>query len=79
MPRLNSKAKELKEREERASEWLALRRDFLYTQRWLADMLCLSRRTVQQVEACRVSPRMTTLRRFRNLKLKHERERKDAA
>ena len=65
-------AREMNERERRACEWREIPEELSLHPTWLAGALQLSRRTVQETEAGRVSPRMSTLRKFRDLKLKHE-------
>jgi DNA-binding XRE family transcriptional regulator len=72
-------ARELNEREKRASEWRAFRKNFLYSQRLLAQLLGVCRRTVQMIETGRVSPQVGTLRAFRDLRAKHERDQREAA
>jgi DNA-binding XRE family transcriptional regulator len=52
------------ERRLRAKVWRKFREDFLITQTRLADVLGISRRTVQQIEAGNVTPHGETLRRF---------------
>ena len=52
------------ERRKRAEVWRKFRKDYLITQTRLADLLGISRRTVQQIEAGTVTPHGETLRRF---------------
>lgn len=75
MPRLKPSKEDLKERELRRHEWVEFRRKNLFTQVRLAQVLELSRRTVQQIEAGKVSPWPETLRKFQALKAKYDRER----
>jgi DNA-binding XRE family transcriptional regulator len=60
------------QRRERAEQWKMFRRDYLFTQKRLADIVGISRRTVQQIEAGAVTPHSTTLRRFAVFRKKHE-------
>jgi len=65
---------DLRERENRAKEWVAFRRSYLFSQRKLAEILGCSRRTVVAVESgvTVTRPHCDLLRRFANLKRKHE-------
>jgi DNA-binding XRE family transcriptional regulator len=69
----------------RAREWRAFRRDYLFSQVWLADALHCSRRTVIDVESGKGNPRPGMLRKFMQLKRRHEadaereQQRRDAA
>jgi DNA-binding XRE family transcriptional regulator len=63
-----------KECRARRSEWIEFRRKYLFTQKRLAEVLGISRRTVQMIEGERVErPHPDTLRAFLTLKIKHER------
>lgn len=62
-----------KERRERAAVWVEFRKKNLLTQVMLADLLAISRRTVQMVETARVSPHPGVLSRFRTLQQKYDR------
>ena len=75
MPRPKPSEEDLKEREQRRHEWVEFRKKNLFTQVRLAEVLELSRRTVQQIEAGKVSPWPETLRKFQALKAKYDRER----
>lgn len=59
-----SASDELRERKQRAVAWKKFRRDYLFTQRKLAEMVGVSRRTVQLIEAGKLTPRPSTLRLF---------------
>jgi len=63
-----------RQRAERALEWRQFRRDFLFSQSNLAEALICSRRTVVSVEGAKevINPHPDLLRRFRDLRLKHE-------
>ena len=67
--------KESREREKHARMWLRLRQDNLLSQVLLADILGISRRTVQAIEGGECIPRFSTQRAFKNHKEKLDRER----
>jgi len=64
--------KEQRKRNKRAKEWKKFREDFMFTQRRLADIVGVSRRTIQQIEAGKVTPHPTTLRLFATFRKIHE-------
>jgi DNA-binding XRE family transcriptional regulator len=66
--------KESQERARVARMWLQLRKNNLLSQVRLADILGISRRTVQLIEAGEVSPRFSTQRKFRDYAEKIKRE-----
>jgi DNA-binding XRE family transcriptional regulator len=68
-------ARQLRQLEARAEEWKEFRRTRLLSQTDLARELGVCRRTVSAVEGCEVAPSMRTLRAFRSLALRLERER----
>lgn len=72
MPRLKPTSQDLEKREERARVWRQFRKDYLFTQKRLADIVGISRRTVQQIEAGTITPQSNTLRLFLVIKKKHE-------
>lgn len=74
MPRPKPTEEDLNERQLRRREWVRFRKDFLFTQVKLADILGISRRTVQFIEAGELTPLVSTLRKFNALKAKHEQE-----
>jgi len=74
MARSKPSARDLKDRKNRAHMWKEFRRTFLFTQKRLGDIVHISRRTVQQIEAAKVTPNPDTLRRFLIIKKKFERE-----
>ncbi len=83
MPRPKPTAEDLKERKERAKEWKEFRRTFKVTQRALADLMANPgekgagcRRTIQMIEAGKISPHKSTLTRFAIVKNKIESENK---
>jgi DNA-binding XRE family transcriptional regulator len=61
-----------KSRMKRADEWKQFRGQFLFTQRRLADIVGISRRTIQQVEGAKITPHPDTLLLFEAFKMKHE-------
>lgn len=72
MAKIEVNAIESKERARQARLWREFRKKYLFTQVRLADTLGISRRTVQQIEACDITPHPGTLRKFNFLKRKHE-------
>ena len=60
------------ERRERADEWKMFRLNHQFTQRKLASSAHISRRTIQQIENAKITPRRSTLRIFSTFKQKHE-------
>lgn len=74
MPRPKPDENDLKVRVVRQREWCAFRTQYLFSQKKLAEVLGISRRTVQQIEAGRISPHQETLRLFSRLKEKYESE-----
>lgn len=58
------KRREREERAQRAKEWVGFRRRNLMTQKNLAQMSGISRRTIQQIEKATISPRFNTQRQF---------------
>ena len=61
-----------KKRLKRAKEWKKFRDENLFTQKRLADIIGVSRRTIQQIEAGRITPHPTTLRLFAVFKRKFD-------
>ena len=74
MPRPKPTEEDLLERRTRREEWLKFRKDNLFTQVKLAEILEISRRTVQFIEAAELTPLMSTLRKFLALKAKYDAE-----
>ncbi len=74
MPRPKPTDEDLEERQTRRREWSRFRKDFLLTQVKLADVLGISRRTVQFIEAGELTPLASTLRKFNTLKAKYQQE-----
>jgi hypothetical protein len=67
-------AEDLKQARARAIEWRTFRRDYLYTQRYLASELACGKRTVAAIEGEEIMhPSFALLRRFRDLKKRQER------
>jgi DNA-binding XRE family transcriptional regulator len=65
---------DLMAREARIVEWRKFRKDHLFTQVKLAEVLGLCRRTVQLIEKGKVTPLPSTQRLFNALKVKHQHE-----
>lgn len=74
MPKPKPTEEDLKDRQTRRQEWTRFRKEFLFTQTKLADVLGISRRTVQFIEAGELTPLTSTLRRFNALKAKYHEE-----
>jgi len=81
LPRPKPTAEDLKDRKARAREWKVFRRENKITQRALADLMAEPgqegagcRRTIQMVEAGKISPHKATLERFRIVKNRIESE-----
>ena len=72
MPRRKPSARDLEAREVLAEEMKNVRRDNLLNQKELADILDLSRRTIQMIESGSITPHPATLAAFRNLVAKHK-------
>jgi DNA-binding XRE family transcriptional regulator len=72
MPKPKPTEEELNEREPRRQEWIKFRKNNLLTQVKLAELLQISRRTVQFVEAGQHTPLRSTLRKFKTLQAKYE-------
>lgn len=84
MPRPKPTAEDLKERKALAKTFKVFRREYKITQRALADLMrepgdnsvAGCRRTVQMIEAGKVSPHKSTLTRFQIVKNRIEAENK---
>jgi DNA-binding XRE family transcriptional regulator len=72
MPRPKPTSRDISDRKVRATEWKEFRRDYLFTQKRLADIVGVSRRTIQKIEAAIVTPHPDTLRLFRAIQKKYE-------
>jgi len=77
MPRPRPTGDDQKRRKKRADEWRKFRRDNLFTQKRLAEVMSnsvgeISRRTIQQIEAGRITPHPTTLRLFAIFKKRYQ-------
>jgi DNA-binding XRE family transcriptional regulator len=76
MSRKETEALKHREREERmqlARMWREFRKRNLMTQRNLAELSGISRRTIQMIESATIIPRVTTQRRFLALATAFER------
>ena len=72
MPRPKPTEEDLVIREKRAKEWIEFRREYIFTQKKLADVLGISRRSVQFIEGAEVTPLASTLTKFNALKARYE-------
>lgn len=63
---------ELQQREDRALEWLQFRKENMFTQQRLAEILGISRRTVQMVENGKITPHNNTVRLFNALRTRYQ-------
>ena len=64
MPRTKPENEEQRQRRRRAAHWKLFRKNNLLTQKKLAEVVGISRRTVQLIEGGYITPQMQTLRRF---------------
>lgn len=76
MARRKPTPEDLTRRVSRSEEWYSFRKDNLFTQLRLAEVLGLSRRTVQMIEAGKITPHPNTLRLFEALQAKYKSNRK---
>jgi len=74
MPGRKRTPEELEARKGIAAEFIAFRKEYLFSQKKLADTLehGACRRTIQMIEAARVNPNPETLKRFRELARRHK-------
>jgi DNA-binding XRE family transcriptional regulator len=70
MPRRKPNAKDLAAREVLAEEMKSFRRDNLFNQKKLAEVLELSRRTIQMIEGGSITPHPGTIKAFKDLAAK---------
>jgi DNA-binding XRE family transcriptional regulator len=67
---------QLRARERRAKEWVDFRRNYLFSQRKLAERLGCARRTIVSIESATTTlPHAELPQKFADLRRKHERER----
>lgn len=71
MPRRKPDDDDLKARELLATEMTSFRKNNLFTQKKLADILELSRRTIQMIETGTITPHPGTLRAWKALTAKY--------
>ncbi len=76
MPRRKPDDDDLKAREELAAEVKTFRKNNLFNQKKLAEILGLSRRTIQMIEAGLITPHPATLDAIRKLFHKHREAKK---
>ena len=74
MARPKPTEEDLATRETRRAEWKQFRKEYLFTQVRLAEVLGISRRTVQLIERGSVTPLARTLHRFKTLLAKYKNE-----
>jgi hypothetical protein len=79
MARPKPTKQDLKDRDTRAQDIKAFMRKFLFTEVRLAEVLGVSRRTIQMIKAGSVTPHPKTLRLWIQIRDKYEREAKFAA
>lgn len=72
MPRRKPDDDDLKAREVLANRVTSFRKQYLMTQKKLADILELSRRTIQMVEAAKITPHPATIQAFEDLVKKYK-------
>ena len=73
MPRPKATSEDLERRKETAQDWKLFRKNNFFTQRRLAEIIGISRRTVQLVEGEYVTPHMETMHRFMVFRKKYDR------
>ena len=72
MPRPKPTKQDLEDRVTRAKEWREWMKANLFTEKKLADVTGISRRTIQMIKAGKVTPHFNTLRTFSALQSKYE-------
>ena len=60
----------------RAKDWKRFRSQNKMSQKFLAEIIGVARRTVQHVEGAKETPQAGTLKKFEDLRKKHENEKK---
>ncbi len=73
MARLKPTDDDLKEREERSTQIRLFLKNFKFTEVKLAEILGISRRSVQMMKAGRVSPHPNTIKAWESLRAKYQR------
>ncbi len=68
MPKPQVTATDLRARRKRQEEWREFRKQALFSQRKLAEVLEVSIRTIQNIESASHTPLSSTLSRFRAVK-----------
>lgn len=63
-----------KEMNETAKEFVKFRESNVLSQKLLSEIIEVSRRTIQNIEAGRIIPQASTLKKFEDLRKKYERE-----
>jgi DNA-binding XRE family transcriptional regulator len=72
MPQPKPGNEDLKMRNKRAQDWKMFRRNNMFTQKRLAEIIGISRRTLQKIEGGHIIPHPTTLRKFASFKRKYD-------
>lgn len=72
MPRRKPNDDDIKAREVLAKQMKDFRRDNLFNQKKLAEILDLSRRTIQMIESGKITPHPGTLLAFKTLAAKYK-------
>lgn len=63
-----------KEMQKTAREWTKLREMNKLSQTFLSEIIGVSRRTIQSIEAGKIIPQAATIKKFEELRSKYERE-----
>jgi DNA-binding XRE family transcriptional regulator len=71
MPRPTPTNEDIQRRKKRAEDWKLFRKNNLLTQKRLAGITGISRRTIQQIENGHITPQPKTLRLFIAFKKKY--------
>lgn len=71
MARPKTTPEDIEKRKKIAKEWADFRYGHLFTQKKLAEILGISRRTVQMIEAGQVTPHGNTAKQFTDLVDRH--------
>jgi DNA-binding XRE family transcriptional regulator len=72
VPRPKPTSEDIERRKIRAKEWVDFRFNYLFTQKQMADVLGVSRRTIQMIEAGLVTPHPKTIRLFEALVIRYK-------
>ena len=72
MPRPKTTQEDIEKRRITAKQWVDFRFSYLFTQKQMAEVLGISRRTVQMIEAGQVTPHPKTIRLFEALVVRYK-------